>query len=242
MRLIAGIRWVISLGAALIILIFLSIYELKSMDLNFLVVLWGNLQFISSVIFALLPLLIMILLFVLFLKKKWAFRVERLSIGGFNILFDNPSHLFKKQMRTYLDTKRTLFMIDLKHDNFNDTLDSYFEMYKVLKSEIKILGEISEKPIKRSKETHKLYELSNDMLKELNSFLTKHQSDYRRWYKYMELKHEDDFYLKPIGELQKEYGNYEEFCRDFQEINKFFVTKVSDTFNVNIEKWGIEDA
>ena len=80
------------------------------------------------------------------------------------------------------------------------------------------------------------------MIKELNDFLTKHQSNYRRWYSYLEKHDEQNFYLKPIGELQKEYQNYDQLRNDFEKLNKFFTENVAGEFDINIVKWGIHSA
>ncbi|WP_163247802.1 hypothetical protein [Bacillus tropicus] len=232
----------ISLFFLFVVLFFLAKHDLKSINIKFVQVLWGNINFILSIAFTLLPFLIFVLIFVFISTRKWAFRVEKLSIGGFNIIFDNPDQLFKRQIRNFLDTKRTLFKVDFDHDNFDETLNSYYETYKLLRDEIKILGDAKKKRNtrrKRIKETERLYDLSNDMIKELNEFLTKHQSNYRRWYKYMEKNKEEQFYLEPIGKFQKEYQNYGQICHDFEVVNKFFIDKVASEFNVNIEKWGI---
>lgn len=232
---------IISICFLLTALFCLSTYELKSIKVKFIQILWGNISFILSIAFTLLPFLVFILIFVFIVTRKWAFRVEKLSIGGFNIIFDNPDQLFKRQIRTFLDTKRTLFKVDFEHDNFEETLNSYYETYKLLRDEIKILGDAKKKKNKgkKSKETEVLYDLSNEMIKELNEFLTKHQSNYRRWYKYMEKNKEEKFYLEPIGKFQEDYQNYGQLCYDFKSINKFFIEEVATEFNINIEKWGI---
>ena len=54
-----------------------------------------------------------------------------------------------------------------------------------------------------------LYDLTNEIIKVLNDFLTQYQSNYRRWYTYIEKTDEAKFYLTPIGELQKEYMTME---------------------------------
>jgi len=218
---------------------FLSVVEIQKIDNKYLKILWANLKFISTALFILIPLILIILLLIFLLIRKWVFRIEKLSIGGFNVLFDNPNQLFKKQLRTFLDTKRTLFKMDYEHDNFKETIDSYFEVYKFLRDEIKILGDAKKTKSKRINKTTHLYYLSNEMIKELNDFLTTHQSNYRRWYTYIEKHDEVNFYLKPIGELQKNYHNYDELCNDFDKVNKFFSEKIAKEFEINVEKWGI---
>ncbi|MBE5090634.1 hypothetical protein CON43_01160 [Bacillus cereus] len=219
---------------------FLSLVDIQKIKVGYIGTLWSNLTFISTILFSLIPLLLIILLLVLALLKKWAFRVEKLSIGGFNILFDNPNQLFKRQVSSYLDTKRTLFIIDFEHDNIKETLDSYFDVYKFLRDEIKILGDTKKK--RKNSKNSKLYNLANEMIKELNLFLTTHQSNYRRWYTYLEKHDERNFYLKPIGELQNDYHNYKQLKTDFKKLNKFFIEEVAKEFDVEIEKWDVKNA
>lgn len=239
------LSYIISYLILFLLLLGLAIFDLKNIKVKYIQTLWGNIDFISSTAFSLLPFLVFLLIIGLIITRKWVFRVEKLSIGGFNIIFDNPDQLFKRQIRTFLDTKRTLFQIDFEHDNFDETINSYYETYKFLRDEIKILGDAKKKKTKKSKklkDTELLYDLSNDIIKELNHFLTKNQNNYKRWYKYMEKVKEEQFYLSPIGDLQKEYKNYEQLCRDFTKINEFFIHKVAVEFEINIAKWGIDQS
>lgn len=223
----------IILSISLVIL--LSLFRIQSINDVHIRNLWSNIKFISTSIFTLLPFLLILIIFFLLCIKKWAFRVEKLSVGGFDILFDNPNQIFIKQVQTFLDTKRTVFRINLEKDNFYETLDSYYEIYKFLRDEIKVLGSTKKK--KRAEKTLNLYSIANQMIKVLNEFLTKHQTNYRRWYTYIEKSDEAKFYLTPIGELQKEYMNYNQLCIDFGILNDFFVRNVANVFDIDIEKW-----
>ncbi|EFB9729610.1 hypothetical protein E5H08_22785, partial [Escherichia coli] len=89
-----------------------------------------------------------------------------------------------------------------------------------------------------------LYDFTNDLLMIINKFLTKHQNNYRRWYKFISesknpLPNEDGkyFYDTPIGSVQKLYYDYEVIISGFKEVNNFFSDQVKTKFNVNIEKW-----
>lgn len=220
-------------------------FNIQSIKLRYLHTLYHNLKFLSTASYQLLPFIMLVVVVIVLSTRKWAFRVERLTIGGFNVLFDNPNHLFVRQIRTFLDTKRTLFKVDFEHDNFKETLDSYYETYKFLRDEIKILGDAKKKQTRRAtnvKEAVQLYTIANEMIRELNQFLTKHQSDFRRWYTYVEKKDEEKFYLEPIGELQKTYPKYTELCDGFEHINEFFTSSVVQKFSIDVEKWGIRNA
>lgn len=225
-----------------LVFLFLGIFEIENMSNTFLKTLWGNLSSISTIIYTLVPLIILLIPTLLFLTNRWALRVEKMTIGGLSVIFDNPAELYRKQVRNYLDTKRTIFKVDCNYDNFNDTLDSYFEIYKFFREEIKILGNVKIKNTKLSKneESANLYALTNQAMQVLNNFLTKNQSNYRRWYRYIEKSDEQAYYLTPIGELQKKYPYYKDICSDFEEVNTFFVDKIAREFDIDIEKWNIE--
>jgi hypothetical protein len=234
------VKSLIMIAINLLILVSLSIFNVHDIGYRYLHTLYHNLKFISTVIFGLIPFFIPVIIIFVLSTGKWAFRVEKLSIGGFNVLFDNPNNLYKRQVRTFLDTKRTLFVVDFEHDNFKETFDSYYETYKFLRDEIKILGDAGEKQSKITKkvpESLHLYKLSNLVIRMLNNFLTTHQSDYRRWYTYMEKSDEQKFYLEPIGKLQRGYGNYAKLCDDFRKINEFFIRSVAHEFNIDVDKW-----
>ncbi len=97
----------------------------------------------------------------------------------------------------------------------------------------------------------KLYLLSNEILKTLNSFLTKHQNNYRRWHKYVSdndkvtTKDRDPngefislpYHLTPISTIQKHYYHFSQVLEGFKEVNDFFNDKVVKEFDINVDKW-----
>lgn len=209
---------------------------------------WKNVKMISTILFGGLPLLLLALVIIGLLTKKWAFKIEKLSLGGFNLLFESPVVLYKRSVRAFLDTKRTLFKIDPERDNFDETLSSYYKTYEFFRSEMKILdSERKRGRWSKQAEQRELYELTNLIIQMLNEFLTSHQNNFRRWYKYCSDKNEVrrilgegdplEFHLTPISEIQQQYYRYNEICDGFKEINQFFTTTVNKHFNVNLEKW-----
>lgn len=235
-------RIIVSTIVIIAIFIVLGTFEIKSISNTFLRTLWSNFNSISTIVYVLIPLILLLILVLLFLTNKWALRVEKMSIGGFNIIFDNPAKLYKRQVKNYLDTKRTIFKIDCEYDNFYDTLDSFFEIYKFFRDEAKMLGNVKNQSTKfsRNKESVNLYALTNRAIQTLNDFLTKNQSNYRRWYKYIEKTNEEAFYLTAIGELQKQYPYYAELCFGFEKVNAFFSGIIASEFDIDIIKWNIE--
>ena len=145
-----------------------------------------------------------------------------------------------------MDTKRSLFKFDPNYDSIEEVLNSYYECYKFIKDEMKLL-DITKRRDK------KLYSLANEMLKTLNRFLTKHQNNYRRWHKFISdndkviTKDKDNngefvtlsYHLTPISTIQSHYYHFNEILEGFKEVNDFFTDKVVNEFNINVDKWGI---
>lgn len=235
-RLMKYIRKIIIGIVLLLLFALISNYDIKNFECVQFITLWHNLKLISAAIYVLFPTTIVLIIVILLFTNKWSLHVEKFSIGGFSILFDNPAKLYKRQVKNYLDSKRTIFKINTDYDNFKETFDSYFEIYRFFRDEIKILGNVQ---LRRFADTDsiKLYTLTNEILKVLNKFLTENQNDYRRWYIYIEKIDQKKYYLTPIGTLQKEYKNYQKLCNDFKKVNEFFTEKVACEFKINVEKW-----
>ena len=200
--------------------------------------------FIPSLVFTLLFFLI-----VNYLQNKYSIKVEQLSLGGINILFDRRKTLFKNSIRNFLDTKRTLFQIDERYDNFAEVFQSYYETYHFIRQEMRIL---------EPKKDVNLYQIANKILINLNQFLTKNQNNYLRWYQHIsetnqelikldefdekDIKAEQrHFYNMPINEIQSKYYLYSKLVQEFKTINQFFVNHIAKEFNVDIAKWEQKD-
>ncbi|MCY8977784.1 hypothetical protein [Bacillus atrophaeus] len=184
----------------------------------------------TNFLILILPLFLFVLVWFGWTLNKWAFKIEKLTLGGFNILFDNPVKLYKRSVQSFLDTKRTLFLIDPSRDNFDETLTSYYKTYEFFRNEMKILDNQRKKGKFFDGEQEKLYAITNEIIQKLNEFLTSHQNNFKRWYKYVsdnnEVKVLNDeefleFHLTPIDKIQEQYYRYNEICEGFKEINQF---------------------
>lgn len=241
------INWGIVL--VLVLFIFLSACVLF-LDLSSLnqTRIWVNLKVISKILLGGIPFIILLIVTVGLLTSKWGFKIEKLSLGGFNLLFDKPENLYVRTVISFLDTKRTLYKINPERDNFDETLTSYYKTYEFFRTEMKILDNqrrIGRWQFKRKQK--ELYDITNEIIQHLNEFLTMHQSNYRRWYKYISDKNEVEsidgsgqvlkFHMNPIADIQKQYYRYEEICNGFRVINEFFNSNASKHFDVNTQKW-----
>ena len=112
----------------------------------------------------------------LYLLKKYSVKVEKLSLGGVNILFNESATLYKKSVKNHLDSKRAIFKLRKNVDAFDEVISSYYQTYQFIRDEMKILN---------PKKDREIYDFSNEMLMVLNRFLTNYQNNYKRWYKYI---------------------------------------------------------
>lgn len=205
----------------------------------------NNLNIISKVFIPLIFLIAIAICLIGFIKNKYSIKVEQLSLGGVNILFDRREILFSNSVRNFFDAKRTLFIINDKYDNFAEVFQSYHETYNFIRQEMRILDPQNDID---------LYKISNDILMSLNQFLTKNQNNYLRWYKYISETNQelikldefdkDDvkpeqrhFYNMPINDIQSKYYSYNDLIKEFKIINEFFTTRVATQFKVDISKW-----
>lgn len=209
----------------------------------------SNLYLLKKVFIPFIFLVVIVFCINSFIENKYSVKVEKLSLGGVNILFDRREILFTNSVQNFFDTKRTLFYIDEKHDNFAEVFQSYYETYNFIRQEMKLLDPSKDKD---------LYKISNDILISLNQFLTKNQNNYLRWYKYIsetnqelikldefdenDIKSEQrHFYNMPINDIQSKYYSYDNLIKEFKTINEFFTTRIAKQFNVDISKWVEKD-
>lgn len=201
---------------------------------------------LTALITLLVPFILLCLIFSAWITRHLHIQIERMNVGGINLLFRKPDKIFINSAKAFLETKRTLYKIDNELDNFNETLDSYFATHQFFRQEMAILDTTK-------KEQKKLYDLSSEIISHLNLFLTAYQNNYRRWYintieenRVVNLKGngEEELGKKPhmmrVGELQRYYYDYDEILRGFESINVFFRKEVNSIIEVDVKKWGHE--
>ncbi len=223
---ITKVLFLIVTGCIVLFLLFIEIKPLL-IKCNLLNILNQNLVFIAKQIekFGSLIIISLLVFVIIYFKSKFTLEISSFSIGNININVKNTDRVVISNIRNYLNSKRTLFLIDIEHDNFYDVFDSYHQIYCFLREQIQLYD---------SKTDSKAYENIETAFKKLNTFLTKHQTNYRRWY---EAKSQaEEFAELDIHELQKKYRHYEDLCKDFAEINEN-MNDLAKQFNINTEKW-----
>lgn len=123
-----------------------------------------NKPLVTGIIYILLISIFIWLIVALYLLKKYSFKVEKLSLGGVNVLFNESGTLYRKSIKNHLDSKRAIFKLKKNVDAFDEVISSYYQTYQFIRDEMKLLN---------PKKDNELYNISNDMLMVLNKFLTK---------------------------------------------------------------------
>lgn len=193
----------------------------------------------SFVQYILLFLMISFVLYIMigFFGKRYTLRVENFNIGGINVFFDKSNEIYIKTVGTFIKSKRTLFSFDKSRDNIRDVIKTYYSVYDFIRSNLELLN--PEVDIE-------LYSMSVELLKKLNQFLTKHQSDYRRWYEkiveddIIKFEHDEEIIVHntTIEDVQKHYYRYDEILSDIQAINNFMKNKeLGSIFDINHFDW-----
>lgn len=220
----------------LIVLTVIILFLLTSFDLEKIlnqyssyIILKNNLAFIIDSVIKILPIigiLLTIFIFVMF-RKKWVFRIEKLSIGGASIEFDRPESFFRQNIKNFLNTKRTLFQFDAERDNIYNTIESFYNVYNFIREQLKIYDP-------KSSENSKYYKTANYMIYTMNEFLTSYQDNYRRWFEH-ESKKEENHDID-ICDLQKRYRHYSCIIKDITDLNQEFQEYAID-FDINTSLW-----
>lgn len=190
------------------ILVFVDISELIG-KCTYLATLKNNLFWLERVLDTFTPLfvLILIMIFIVWAKTNLSITITSCSVGGVEVSLRDIEGEVKYNVKNFLNTKRSLFKIYPEYDNFYDVFASYYDIYEFLRSQLMLFTS-------SNKQDSNIYKALQDMLKELNCFLTKYQSDYRRWY-----ENEIEKEFVPLSELQKSYTKYDEIVKAFVELN-----------------------
>lgn len=99
-----------------------------------------NKPLVAGIIFILLMSIFIWLIVALYLLKKYSFKVEKLSLGDVNILFNESGTLYRKSIKNHLDSKRAIFKLKKNVDAFDEVISSYYQIYQFIRDEMKILN------------------------------------------------------------------------------------------------------
>jgi len=212
----------------IIIIYSLLFVNIKDVLLNvpLLLMLNINLKFIQGELkqFSLIIIIGIIALGSIVGYKKFFISEPKITIAGIEFKLKNSERIVKTNVKNFLSTKRSLFVFDIKHDNFYDVINSYYDIYKYLREQI---GYFEDTMLSEGE----CYKKIESLLVKINSFLTKYQSNYKRWY----IKEvEGDF--RPFMKIQETYEEYELMKQDFLKLNEDVIGEAI-FFGIDIKKW-----
>ena len=147
-------------------------------------------------------------------KPKMTFKVKR-----------NTENLYIAN-RIYLEliTRKAALPFDENDDVISEVYDSWYELFKIIRNEIKnVPGEylISHNP------TEELIGLTIRILNEgLRNHLTKYQARFRKWYK-TESEKDENKLLSP-QQLQEKYPEYDNLIADLKSVNSVLIDYSDD--------------
>ncbi|VCZ78813.1 hypothetical protein BANRA_01808 [Klebsiella pneumoniae] len=120
------VRGLLLFGIILMVIILMGYFSfLPASQWWFIKNIISNFDFVKALLSILILSLITIFLFFGILEKKYSLKLEKLTFGGLNVLFDSSDLLYKRSVRNFLDTKRSVFKIDPHFDSFEEVLTLY---------------------------------------------------------------------------------------------------------------------
>ena len=123
--------------------------------------------------------------------------------------------------RIYIEliTRKAALEIDDKHDVIEEIYNSWYNLLKITRDEIKrFTGDLLEK----NEHSDDLIQIAIDILnKGLRPHLTEHQARFRRWYAAEITKDENKG--KSFQDIQKKYPDYENLITSMKEVNTILV-------------------
>jgi len=180
------------------------------------------------VIFLLMSILILLVVVVYLIPKyspktKYELVELNLNIRGPSIKYKidrNYENLeIAHKIYVELTTRKAAIPIDENYDVIMEIYNSWYELFKTTRLEIK---QISGKTLKEDSHSDELVKMSMDILNlGLRPHLTKYQANFRKWY--------DEALINPENkgrspqEIQKEFPQYKELIEDLKEVTKILI-------------------
>lgn len=217
------------------IIIFLSLSGLCVLPLKTvlkipaIVCLKNNLDFMGQFIerYSWLATVLVILFVVVLLVQNFSINSTTMKLMGLEFQLKNTEKNIKIQIKNYLSTKRSVFVFYDEYDNYYDVINSMYDILLFLRKQLENFDNFSQT-------NNECYKKIEGMIKEIGRFLTKHQSDYRRYYT-ANIERESENFVS-FKEIQNRYLQVSEMKRDFHELNTNMQI-YADFFDIDTNKW-----
>ena len=217
------------LGLALggILLCTVSLWDL--LEVPWILRLKENLDFIGTflVLYPWLATVGVLAVVLALLMGKFSLNSTTINVLGVELQLWQTENTVNAHVRNFLSKKRAVFVFYPEYDNHYDCINSLYQI-------LTFLGEQLDSFENFSQTENESYVHIEGMIREIGRFLTKYQSDYRRFYELKLREHEDDFIS--FQDIQREYGKAAEMAADFRKLNRK-MEEHARFFHINIAKW-----
>lgn len=214
----------------LLIFIGLCLFPIKSvLKIPGIVRLKDNLDFIGKFIIR-YPWLItvtIILFLIILLIQNFSPNSTIVKLGGIEFQFKHTENNVKIQVKNYLSSKRSIFVLYKEYDNFYDVINSMYDILIFLRKQLANFDHFSQT-------NNECYKQIEGMIQSIGRFLTKYQSDYRRYYESKLEQNCEDFI--PFKNIQNTYFQVTEMIMDFHKLNSE-MKPYAKFFGIDIKKW-----
>lgn len=168
--------------------------------------------------------LIIYLIWIFRFKKNYKIHEMSVDISAkpkvtFNVKRNTENLFIANRIYLELVTRKAALPFDEDNDVISEVYDSWYELFKIIRNEIKdVPGEylFSHNP------TEELIGLTIRILNEgLRHHLTKYQARFRKWYK-IESEKDENKLLSP-QQIQEKYPEYENLVNDLKSVNQILM-------------------
>lgn len=216
-----------------IILLFITLCFLPLqciLKISRIVCLKSNLDFIGKFItrYPWLMVVTIILFLIILLIQNFSPNSTTVKLGGIEFQFKHTESNVKIQIKNYLSSKRSIFVLYEEYDNFYDVINSMYDILIFLRNQLANFDHFSQT-------NNECYKQIEGMIQSIGRFLTKYQSDYRRYYE-SKIEHNCEDFI-PFKDIQDTYFQVREMISDFHILN-LEMEPYANFFGINIKKWG----
>lgn len=221
------IIFIIVIVAIFIVLCFFSLQSV--LRIPEVICLKDNLDFIGTFIarYPWLATVIVVLFLIILLIQNFSLNSTTINFLGIEFQLKHTENYVKIQIKNYLSTKRSIFVLYDQYDNYYDVINSMYDILVFLRNQLANFDNFSQT-------NNDCYRQIEGMIKAIGRFLTKYQSDYRRYYETkIEINSESFFSFRDI---QNTYFQVAEMVTDFRKLN-LEMKPYADFFGIDTEKW-----
>lgn len=189
----------------------------------------NNLDFIGKFIvrYPWLTTVMVIAYIIILLSKNFSLSSTKVNVFGLEFQFKHTEKSVKIQIKNFLSAKRSFFVFYEEYDNYYDVINSMHNTLIFLRKQLENFDIFSQT-------NKKCYKQIESMIKSIGQFLTKYQSDYRRYYEY-KIAESGEIFI-PFKIIQDSYWKTEEMTLDIKKLN-IEMKQYAVFFNIDTEKW-----